>query len=373
MKKRQTLELFEKAYEKGLRGEVRSLQVWLKEQQVEPELIASASLTKAIAENPEIIVDREEALQSVAEFIGYFEKEREGTYHIPVVGVEQSGKSALLNALFSSLERIQSKVKRRLVDARSFETIEEDKEEPHMFYALLDEIRKEKPDVLLVDSFEKDKDPVDSLKQIVQALGQGLIITAWTPESWSMLRDALSDVMPVSKEVYLEPLSKEDVSEILNLFATLASKEKFKVPDEVGEAVYRLSSGIPGVALQLFIHGLEEAFLEHKKTVDRESVEGAASRLGIKDIQERLSQLSEFQTLLLKCILLEHDERGARPSTLTEKFGKDKATISYHLSSLSSMKLLTTERTGRSAFYRVKPEVVPFVQMRIAQESEFFA
>jgi DNA-binding transcriptional ArsR family regulator len=373
MKKRQTLDLFEKAYEKGLRGEVSSLQVWLKEQQVEPQLIESISLTKTIAQSPELLVDREEALQSVAEFIGYFEKEREGTFHIPVVGVQQSGKSVLLNALFSSLERIESKLKRRLTDAREFGEINEGDDESHRFYVFLDEIRKEKPDLLLVDSFEKDKDPVNSLKQIVEAGGHGVIITAWTPESWGMLRDSVSDVMPVAKEVYLDPLSRDAVSEIVDLFATLVSKERFKVPEEVSDAIYKLSSGIPGVAVQLFTQGLKEAFFKHKKMVDAESIESAAGRLGIKDIQQRLSQLSEFQILVLKHLLLEHDERGTRPSTLTEQFGKDKATISYHLSSLISMKVLTVDRIGRSAFYRVKPEVIPFVEMKIAQESEFLA
>jgi DNA-binding transcriptional ArsR family regulator len=373
MKNRQTLDLFEKAYEKGLRGEVRSLQVWLKEHQLEPQLIDSAILSKAIAENPDFLIGREEPLQGIAEFIGYFEKEREGTFHIPIIGVQKSGRSALLNALFSSLERIRSKLKKQLVNAHKFGEIDEDKEEPHWFYAFLDEIRKEKPDLLLIDSFEKDKDPVNSLKQVVQALGHGVIITAWTPELWGILRDSLGDVVPVTKQIYLDPLPEQDILEIVALFASLVSKERFKVPEEVGEAAYNFSSGIPGVDVQLFICGLEEAFLKHKKMVDRESVGAAASRLGIKDIQDRLSQLSEFHTLLLKHLLLEHDERGTRPSVLTEKFGKDKATISYHLSSLSSMKLLTIERIGRSVFYKVKPEVVPFVQMKVARESEFLA
>jgi DNA-binding transcriptional ArsR family regulator len=373
MKKRQTLDLFEEAYEKGLRGEVRSLQVWLKEQQIEPNVLAAIDLTKSIAQNPSLLVDREEALQRIAEFIGYFEKEREGTYHIPVIGVEQSGKSALLNALFSSLEKIQSKLKRRLVDAQKFAEIDEGKEETHWFFVFLDEIRKEKLDLLVVDSFDKDKDPASSLKEIVRALGHGVIITAWTPESWNMQRDLLTDVIPVSKEVFLDPLSREDITEIVDSFSAIISNEKFRVPEEVADAVFRLSSGIPGVALRLFIQGLEETFLQHKKTVDRESIESAAGRLGIKGIQERLSQLSEFHTLLLKHMLLERDERGTRPSTLTEKFGKDKATISYHLSTLSSMKLLATERIGRSAFYKVRPEIVPFVQMKVSQEGEFLA
>ncbi len=365
--------MFEEAYEKGLRGEVSSLQVWLKEQRIEPRLLTTTDLTKSITENPSLLADREEALQKTAEFIGYFEKEREGIYHIPVIGVEQSGKTALLNALCSSLEKIQSKIKKRLVDACRFVEIDEQKEEPNWFFTFLDEIRKEKLDLLVVDSFDKDKDPASSIKEIVRAMGHGVIITAWTPESWNVQRDSLSDVIPVSKQVYLDPLSKDDITEIIDSFSAIISNAEFTVPEEVADAVFRLSFGVPGVALRLFVQGLEETFLQHKKTVDRESIESAADRLGIKGIQERLSQLSEFHTLLLKHMLLEHDERGTRPSTLTEKFGKDKATISYHLSTLSSMKLLTTERIGRSAFYKVKTEVVPFVQTKVAQEGEFLA
>jgi DNA-binding transcriptional ArsR family regulator len=234
----------------------------------------------------------------------------------------------------------------------------------------LDEVKKERPDVLLVDSCDKDKNAADSLRQITKVMKKGVLLTSWTHHHWNQLRDSLEESAPVSKEIFTEPVSKDDTSQLVTNIVQKSSKGKVKLPAEIPEAIHGFSKGIPGVTINLLHATFNQAFVKGVDKAVAENVGDAAETLGIKGVDEKVAKLPEHQLLLIKHILLETDKRGIRPSRLVELLNKDKATISYHLNSLLSERLLTAQRLGRYSFYRVRPEIEPFVQLRIARESE---
>jgi len=373
MKKAKTFELFEKAYEKGLRGEVESFHVWLRARKIEPALFDANQIGKFLLENSAATTDREAELQTIAEFVGFFEKEREGLYHLAVVGVRGSGKSHLLHAVGVSLQEIGTKLKLRLIDATKFSQVEEGEEEQQYFYKFLDELKTEHYNVLLIDSCEHDKNIEQSLKEIIRILKEGVLLTAWTPQFWDHVRERMEDIVPTAKEVELTPLSKQNTLRLVQTIREYTSKGSHKTSQQVCERIYGYSRGIPGTIISLLYQAFYESFLKHKKDVDVMSVDEAAEVLGIKGIPEKLKDLADHQVLMLKHILLNHDERGTRPTSLVEILGKDKATISYHLGTLYSEKLVVVEKVGRSSFYRVRPEIEPFVELRVAKEGEFLA
>jgi DNA-binding transcriptional ArsR family regulator len=99
----------------------------------------------------------------------------------------------------------------------------------------------------------------------------------------------------------------------------------------------------------------------------------AAKFLALDGLPERVQKLADHQLIILKHLLLSTDPRGTRPTQLVEILGKDKATISYHLSELSKMRLLESERIGRWVFYRVKQEAAPMIGLRLSQEVDYLA
>jgi len=366
-------EIFEKAYEKGLKGEVESFHVWLKAKRIEPNLFDANQIRKHLHETPSATVDRETELQGIAEFVGFFEKEREGIYHLAIVGVKDSGKSHLLNAVRFSLQEVGSKLKPRLIDATKFSEVEEGDEEQQYFYKFLDELKVERYSVLLIDSCDRDKNIEQSLKEVIRVLRKGILLTAWTPEFWGYVRERIEEIVPTAKEIELSPLSRQNAFRLVQIIDEYVSKGSYKISQPVCEKIYEYSQGIPGTIISLLYQALYESFLKHKKDIDAASVDEAAEVLGVKGIPEKLKDLADHQVLMLKHILLSHDERGTRPTSLVEILGKDKATISYHLGILHSERLIVLEKVGRSSFYKVRPEIKPFVELRVAKEGEFLA
>jgi DNA-binding transcriptional ArsR family regulator len=368
MRKLEKIKRFEEAFERGRKGKVKSFELWLKEVGLDPEKFSYSSISEYFFNHPEITSNREEELTEIAEFIGYFTRERSGLYHLPVIGVSGSGKTQFLVTVTYFLEQIGSELKAKIYNAAEFGDVFEDTEEPHLFY-ILDELDKEAPDIILIDSCEKDRDIVESISRISRKLKGGVIITAWTPEFWFYRRDAVDEVLPITKEILLAPLSQGSTTELVNIIMEYVGGEKLS--KEALATLYQYSRGIPRVVITLLIAAFREAFLKQKDNLDEESLHSAAKVLGL-GIDEKLKELSEQRLTILKHILLTEDKRGKRPTELVEILNLNKATVSYHLQSLMSESLLKSERFGRSIFYKIRDEIKPFVQLRVAQEGEYY-
>jgi len=366
-------EAFEKAYERGLKGKIETFDVWLQSLGLDPVLFES--LQDSILQNPELTVDREKELEAIAEFIGFYERQPNQIYHLPLIGVLGSGKTQLFHLVAKLLEKLKTELTWQIVDASTFSEIDEESEteEKQAFYQLLDELRKKHTQILLVDSCDEDKNIIESLRQIAKTLKKGLIITSWTSHYWNHLRDSIEETIPVSKEVFVGPLSSEDTSDLIGAILQKASKGKFRLTPELPKKIHSYSKGIPGVTVNLLVTTLRQAFVQGSDRITVETVDNAAETLGIKGIDEKVAKLADHQLVIVRHILLENDKRGMSPSKLVELLGKDKATVSYHLTSLTSERLLAFEKVGRYSFYYIRPGIEPFIQLRIAQESEFLA
>ena len=366
-------ELFEKGYERGLKGRVESLDIWLKSQGIDSAAFNFESLSQFLPQKARYMVDREKELESIAEFVGFYKRESHALYHLSLIGAFGSGKTHLLNATQTFLEKIKPTIKWRFVDASQFSGQVEEAEEQQVYYQILEELKSQANDVLLLDSCDNDKNIVSSLQQIAKIQKKGVIITSWTPHFWNSLRDNIEDALPVSKEIHIGPLSQDDMASLVSTIMQNVSRGKVKLSKDVLSRIHYHSAGTPRLAILLLVKTFNQAFLEHANQIAPAIVDDAAEVLGLRGIQDKIAKLADHQLLILKHVLLEHDERGIRPSKLVEVLNKDKATVSYHLNTLLTERLLVSEKMGRYSFYRVRPEIEPFIQLRIAQESEYLA
>ncbi|MGB9659204.1 MAG: DnaA ATPase domain-containing protein [Nitrososphaerales archaeon] len=362
-------ERLEKAFERGLKGKVESFDVWLREVGFNPSKLQANYLT-AFLTQLDVTVDRESELESIVEYLGYYARVKEGLFHIALFGPMGSGKTHLLTILKSFIERREIRLRTLYFNASTFSEQDEDEQR---FLKHLESLKSEKPDVLIIDSCEEDRNIEYSIKEFLKLFRNGVLITAWEPLHWNFFKEKIETIVATSREIYLKPLSKDNTELLLSKITDYASDGKVKLDVKLAEKIHEFTLGIPGSIISLFLRALHEAFLKQKTSLDIESVEMAAQTMGLHDMFEKLKSLDELQLMILRNIILNSDPRGIRPSQLVEVLNRDKATVSYHLNKFVSERILHNERFGKFSFYRIKEELRPFIELRISQESEYLA
>lgn len=369
-------ELLENAYEKGLKGKVDSFDLWLANLGIDPKLFGEKAIGRLLMENVPRTVDRETELSAIVEFVGFYERERKQPsprlFHLPIIGVPGVGKTQLLRVLLAFLQK-KATLLTMMIDATKFAMVEEQQDETQAFLSILEDLKSKQCEVLLIDSCDKDRNIDDALKSISKTFKRGVLVTAWTPYHWDFVRENVEEFLPASKELRIEPFGPDQTRRFVSDVFDMVSQDHYVITDELSLALHNFSGGVASNVISLVVRSFQEAFQSKKKDLDIASIKVAANFLGLEGIGEKISQLADHQLLILKHLLLESDPRGTRPSVLVDILGKDKATISYHLSELSKLRLLENERIGRWAFYRVRREVAPLVGLRLAQEVDFFA
>ena len=80
---------------------------------------------------------------------------------------------------------------------------------------------------------------------------------------------------------------------------------------------------------------------------------------------------NQHLTILLR-LLQEKVEEGTRPMELVKEFTLDKSTIAYHLKELMDEEkgkdLIKVTRIGKSSYYKIKENLIPFIQQKIIEE-----
>jgi DNA-binding transcriptional ArsR family regulator len=237
----------------------------------------------------------------------------------------------------------------------------------------LDEVKSEKYDILFIDACEKDKGIDYSLECLVKALKKGVIITAWEPQSWNLYEVKVKEIIPSTKEIFLRPFDKDASTQLIRKVVVLLGGKEENLKENVIEKIFEISKGIPRTILTLFLRSYYEAFITERTSLEGECVEKAAKNLGLFGLDEKLGKLTDAQLDILNTVLQSNDPRGITPTELVVKLRKDKATISYHLGTLLSEGILAVQRLGKYAFYRVREEVKPFVQLKMMVEEDFLA
>ena len=371
MKKENMLEKLDEAYERGLKGRVDSFDIWLRDVSIDPTKFTKTATNEHLLSHPEETINREEELQSIIEFIGFYKRNKQGLFYIPVIGVTGIGKSHIIRTIEAFLKKMEKDLTWLVLDAKTFSTVDEDLEENQPFLDTVNQIRSYRYDILFIDSCDEDKAINDSLRALSNTVKSGVIITAWTPYHWDGAKADIEEFLTISKEIHVKPLNREATSVLIDRILSFMSSGKFDLSNDVDSLLFAISRGIPSVIISLLLRSFHEAFQKKKQKVETQAVKSAARYMGLIDVKEKIAKLADHQVLVLKHILLSFDERGIRPSTLVDILGKDKATISYHLGALLQEEILTTNKIGRWVFYQVRKDLEPFVGLRIAEESDY--
>ncbi|MFB6245004.1 MAG: ArsR family transcriptional regulator [Candidatus Nanohaloarchaea archaeon] len=363
------LNRFQEAFERGQEGQISNYEAWLQEQGIDSDRADTEYLAQYFQENPEQAVNHEEQLEEVAEYIGFFSR-RSNVYHLPVIGVSGIGKTQFLHTVTDLLKQIEPGIEQRFYDAENFSELGAEEER---IFEIRDELRGIDKVVVYVDDceWEQAESLVESFRVIESVVDDALLVSSWTPEYWKHHSEDVETVLPVSTEVHLTPFSeKESVAALKQVFEVV-SDDGLELPEAFLKQIHEYSSGIPGVFTRLALTSLREAFVKELELGSVESVEAAAEKLNLVDLEETVYDLSDTKLTILTHMLLWNHRRGIRPSQLVDLLDRDKSTVSYHLKDLKGEGLVESEKQGRSAYYRVKNPVKPFVQLRIDQNGEF--
>jgi len=360
---------FTSALQRGMKGQVDSFDFWLRGLGINKEKLGNQAILEFFANNPEKITDRVEEIEEIASFIGYYLREKKDKFHIVLLGVEGIGKTLLLRVVHKLVEKSNKQIKFLTFNAKDFSKVDEDGYSG--IYEFLGKVKKNGADIIMIDSTEKAKN-IDDVSEGFLKIKRGLVISAWVPNTWFKYRESVEECIDTAKEVNLNLMSKVEIVEFLNSVTTFASDGRFKISEDVHDAIWKFSKGIPGVSLSLLRHSLKEAFLKNQDGLNRENVINAARNMVLYDLDERLKELSNTQNIILNYIINSKDERGIRPMELGQLFQRDKATISYHLSNLFSNKILERSRIGKSTFYRIRDEIKPYIQLKLLKEGDLY-
>jgi len=363
------LNRFQEAFERGQEGQISNYEAWLQDQGIDSEKVNQEYLEQYFRENPEKAVNHEEELEEVAEYIGFF-SQRSNVYHLPVVGVSGIGKTQFIQTVSNLLGQIEPEIEQRTYRADDFMELGEEEER---IFEVRDELRGLDKVVVYVDDCEwaESESLIESLRVIEGVVEDAFLVTSWTPEYWRHHSEDVENVLPSSTEIHLSPFSEKDTLEALNQVVKVLSDDGLDLPEEFLEEIYRYSTGIPRVFTDLLLASLREAFVKELELGSTESVNAAAEKLNLDGVEETVYDLSDTKVTILTHMLLCNHRDGIRPSQLVDLLDRDKSTVSYHLKDLQTEGLVESEKQGRSAYYRVKNQVKPFIQTRIAQNGEY--
>lgn len=361
---------FKEAFNRGRKGDISNYKAWLQDHNFHPDRLSEEYIQQHFYKHPEAAPNHDEELEEIAEFLGFF-SERQESYHIPVVGVTGIGKTQLLRTISNLLDQLNLGIPQKLYNSESF--AEEDEDGESRFYKIIDELREVDTAVILLDDCQQDKRIEHSLKKIHDTVESTFIITSWTPERWNMDKDRINDSVDVAKEIELTPLSKGNTVTALQNTVNAYTEDQVELPEEFYKRIHEFSSGIPGLFHMLLRESIQETFRQKAELGTVETVDEASEKLGLKDAEERVNEISDQKLTILKHILLSWHPQGRRPTELVELLDRHKSTVSYHLQNLVQENILKKEKSGRSTFYKVKDPVKPILQLRIVREGEFHA
>jgi DNA-binding transcriptional ArsR family regulator len=363
------LNRFQEAFERGQEGQISNYEAWLQDHGIGSEKADDEYLTQYFRENPEKAVNHEEELEEVAEYIGFF-SQRSNVYHLPVIGVTGIGKTQFTQTVSNLLGQIEPEIEQRSYQADDFMEFNDEEEK---IFEVRDDLRGLDKVVVYVDDCEwaEAESLIESFRVIESVVDDAFLVTSWTPEFWMHHREDVETVVPSSTEIHLSSFSKKDSLEALNQIIEVLSDDGLDYPEASLEEIYSYSDGIPGVFTDLLLASLREAFVKELELGSTESVDAAAEKLNLDGVEETVYELSDTKVTILTHILLGSNREGVRPSQLVDLLDRDKSTVSYHLKDLRTEGLVESEKQGRSAYYRVKSQVKPFIQTRIAQNGEY--
>jgi len=362
--------LFMETLKKAQDGKLYNYDNWLMKNGIQPNHLNKDHLDKFFWANPELMVNNKSEIEVIAKYIGSFLRDRNQLYHIPIIGVKGSGKTLLMNVIQSFLASSGIGCKYHSEKAPDLER----------------ELQKPSPvfvkgiDVLSIDQCNEVKDIVEVIEKRVKTEGNTMYLTFWTPESWMNNKLEIKETLPISKELYLSALKNEDIGIFIERIIYGMSTGKSidnPYPDffdpnllknhKFFKKIKDCTRGIPLIIIKLIIECFERTFLKEEKVLDMEVLNLSIDNLGLCKLSNSMDELSAQHLKILETILLENSKKGARPIELIEKHNLDKSTISYHLNVLKDKGILDKEKIGKTSYYKIKENLIPFIQLKLIE------
>lgn len=364
-------DLFKETLKKARDGNLYNYDQWLMENGIQPNRLNIDIVNHFFGTNPELMINNEQEIEVIAKYIGFFLRNRNQLYHIPIIGVKGSGKTLLTyvirhflgtsgigcNYLCENAPELEKKFQKQSAISKGIE-------------------------ILLIDQCNDVKNIVKVIEKRVEtnANAHALYLTFWTPESWMINKLEIEETLPISKELCLSTIKKEDICIFIKrvFFAMSHGKsEENPYPDffdlnllkdnEFISKIKDCTRGIPLIIIKLIIECFEQTFLKKKEVLDLEVVNLSLDNLGLCKLSNNMDELSAQHLKILEIILLENYKKGARPIELVEKYKLDKSTISYHLNVLKDKGILDKEKIGKSSHYKIKENLIPFIQLKLME------
>ncbi|MFX1296818.1 MAG: hypothetical protein ACFFD2_18425 [Promethearchaeota archaeon] len=390
MKNTEKLKIFKDAVKKAKEGELYGFDEWLRDNKVNPKAFNSKYIFHYMRAYPNCMIGNEEIIEKIGEIIGHFLKDMRKTYHIAIIGAKGTGKTLLLTTIENFTNSIESNLGSRInvVDDEDF----------------LRRVVKTEPDIVstssarrgaikFIDNCEKVDEIDIILKNIVKLRDNGVYITTWTPESWLEFNEKNKDLLPITAKFILTPIENDDIfANFLNSICDaimlvervdniiiegrknrclgfIKYNKMFDYYDFEKNKFHEYSDGIPQLVIDLFFASIEQVFVAEKEKMDADIIDSVAKRMDLDGIKKKMENISTQHLQILSKLLCEKRKEGTRPKELVDEFNLDKSTIAYHLKELkNTKKLIELERIGKSSFYKVKKNVIPFIQLKILEE-----
>lgn len=368
MKDSKKLNLFKETLKKAKEGELYNYDRWLKNKGLNPRKLTLKHVGDFFRRNPDLIIGHEENIELIAEKVGEVIKEREKSIHIPIIGVDGSGKSLFLKIIDDFLRHDGSNLSRFMNNDILNSLVERDIKD-----FTPDIISSTKPALTIIDECETFNDLSIILKKLSEGLAPSVYITSWTPEGWLYNKDVIMDTLPFSKIIKFEPIQDEKThfKFLENIFKALSLDDKeypqFYDLKMLNTTIFNYSSGIPNVCIDFLIKSLEETFRQDKEVIDLQVLLKVAETSRLELLREKLSALSPQHYIIFKRLLYNRVKEGTRPIDLLEDLDLDKSTISYHLNNLADKNFMEMKKIGKYAYYRVKEYVIPFIQIKLME------
>ncbi len=380
MKDSKKLEFFKEALKKAKEGDLFNYDIWLRECGADPNKMNLKHFERYFWANPDNVIGNEKIFEKIAVYIGHFLKNKSGVYHIAIIGVKGSGKTLFLRILKDFIDDVEPNMSKNvdIVSLEKYLSSEPDKDFG---------IRSKNVRIHFIDNCEKVKGIIKIFLNIRNIKGEGVYISTWTPESWLRYKNGIKDILPLNEEIILQSLEHNYRNFFRSLIWSITLPEKLKTESFLEGNIYASPSFIdlgdfedPNGAMNLFLYytlgnplltikmlfnSVKKTFLSREEEVTKEIIKETAREMDLHRNTHIKIRLTKQHLQLLSNILHETNGKGIRPMQLVEIFKLDKSTISYHLKLLKELEVIEDNKIGKSTFYKVKENLIPFIQSKI--------
>lgn len=368
---------FKETLKKSAEGDLYNFDLWLQKNGVNPKALKLQDFEKYFLINPGLTFGFKDTLGFIARIIGSYTQDRKELYHIPIIGIKGSGK------------RLLSRIIERFVDNSGMKIGASRNSAGELkIFARLENEEPYKPDisspkeVRIVDSCEQEKDIVKILKGFHQFVGNVVYITTWTPEAWIHYKDQIHKFLPFKDTVHLSNIKEQThqtlfLKRILKVIMFQKSSESNPYPDFIDEIklnnnsytywIFQFTKGNPLLTIKFLLLCLEQIFRKDKKKLDQEIIRIVAENMDLMLITRRINNLSLTHLKILSVVLLNNYNRGTSQKQIVDALKLAKSTISYHINDALTVKnkILHVEKVGKYSCYKVKENLMPFIQEKI--------